>query len=118
LPHEILGCALLRGSADAATFQAIRCGAMVLSDLANSPELIAAAAKQLAVTDRVAHIARLGLAEDAHPGFWEQVQAALPEHRIGKEDFLPGVSRLVAETPLSGPGRGRARIWLRTDYRR
>ncbi len=36
LPKEVLGCALLRGPADEETFQSIRCGAMVLSDLGNS----------------------------------------------------------------------------------
>lgn len=44
VPHEALGCALLRGPADAETFQAPRCGVMVLSDLANSPQQIAFAA--------------------------------------------------------------------------
>ena len=67
LPHEALGCALLRGPATVETFQSIRCGGMVLSDLGNSPELIATAAEQLGVAGRVAHIVRLGLSADAHP---------------------------------------------------
>lgn len=118
LPHEILGCALLRGPANAETFQSIRCGAMVLSDLENSPELIAAAAAQLRVTARVAHIARLGVKVDSHPEFWDRVLKALRDQSPGESDFLPGVSRLVAETRLSGPGKGGARTWLRTQYRR
>lgn len=118
LPHEALGCALLLGPATAETFQSIRCGAMVLSDLGNSPESIAAAAEHFGVTGRVAHIARLGLSADVHPEFWERVQAALPTLSIEEDDFLPGVSRLVAETRLSGHGKGPARTWLRTQYRR
>ena len=118
LPHEALGCALLRGPATAETFQSIRCGAMVLSDLENSPELIGAAAEQLGVAGRVAHLARLGLSADVHPQFWAAVQAALPGWAAEEQDFLPGVSRLVAETRLSGPGGGLVRTWLRTRYRR
>lgn len=91
---------------------------MVLSDLGNSPELIAAAAEQLGVAGRVAHIVRLGLSTDVHPEFWTAVQAALPGPATEEQDFLPGVSRLVAETRLSGPGESPVRTWLRTQYRR
>lgn len=118
LPHEVLSCALLHGPVDAATFQSIRCGAMVLGDLGNAPELIAAAAERFGVTGRVAHIARLGVTEDLHAEFWAQVLVALPAGLPEEQDFLPGVSRLVAETRLSGPGKGPARVWLRTQYRR
>lgn len=118
LPHEILGCALLRGPATAETFQSIRCGAMVLSDLGNTPELIVAAARQLGVAGRVAHLAQLALSADVHPEFWNRVRTALPGPSADEQDFLPGVSRLVAETRLSGPGKGPARTWLRTEYRR
>jgi hypothetical protein len=78
LPHEVLGCALLRGVADAETFQAIRCGAMVLSDLHNDPALIAAAAERLAVLPRVTHLAKQGLHGDDQPEFWTQVRRKLP----------------------------------------
>jgi len=115
LPHEILGCALLRGPADAETFQSIRCGAMVLSDLGNSPELIATAAERLGVIGRVAHIARQGLQTDRHPDFWEKVLAALPAKPSAEPDFLPGISRLTGETRPAGPGRSAVRQWLRTD---
>ena len=118
LPHEVLGCMLLRGPMTADTFQSIRCGAMVLSDLENSPELIAVAAEQLGVTGRVAHLVRLGLSADGHPDFWNRLRAALSGLAAEEQDFLPGVSRLVAETRLSGPGKGPARTWLRTEYRR
>lgn len=118
LPHEILGCALLRGPANAETFQSIRCGAMVLSDPGNSAELIAAAAGRLHVTVRVAHIARVGLKVDSHPEFWDRVLQALRDPSPAESEFLPGVSRLVAETRLSGSGKGAARTWLRTRYRR
>lgn len=118
LPHEILGCALLRGPKDVETFQAIRCGAMVLSDLSNTPELIAAAAKELHVTGRVAHIAQVGLQADEHPDFWNHVLGGLPHARNTELDFLPGVSRLVAETRRSGPRQGPVRTWLRTVYQR
>jgi len=118
LPHEVLGCLLLRGPATAESFQSIRCGAMVLSDLGNSPELIAVAAEQLGVTSRVAHLVRLGLSADVHPEFWDRMRVALPGLAAEEQDFLPGVSRLVAETRLSGPGKGPARTWLRTEYRR
>lgn len=117
LPHEALGCALLRGAATAETFQSIRCGAMVLSDLGNAPELIAAAAEELGVAGRVAHLARLGSSADGHPEFWAALRTALPGVAAEEQDFLPGVSRLVAETRVSGPGKGPARTWLRTYYR-
>jgi hypothetical protein len=112
LPHEMLGAALLRGPADADTFQAIRCGAMVLSDLGNSPTRIAEAAEAFSVAHRVAH---LGLEFDSHPDFWRTILDALPPV-AGEEQFLPGVSRLTSETRLSGPERKPARIWLRTHY--
>jgi len=118
LPHEVLGCALLRGEADSETFQAIRCGAMVLSDLGNDGKLIAAAADKIGVGARVAHIADLALTTDDHPAFWTPLRHALPYPLSGEEDFLPGVSRLVSETRRSAPGKGAAHVWLRTDYRR
>lgn len=117
LPQEVLGCALLRGPADAETFQAIRCGAMLLSDLKNSPALIGGAAMKLGVVGRVAHLARLGLAADSHENFWGQVLAALPEAAPLEPHFLPGISRFTEETRLSGPGRGPVRTWLRTHRR-
>ncbi|MDI1320464.1 MAG: hypothetical protein PSW75_09790 [bacterium] len=118
LPHEVLGCALLRGEADVATFQAIRCGAMVLSDLGNDGKLIAAAAARFGVGARVAQIADLALAADDHPAFWAPLRNALPQPLPGEEDFLPGVSRLVSETRQRGPGEGAARRWLRTKFLR
>lgn len=118
LPHEVLGCALLRGPADVSTFQAIRVGAMVLGDLGNSPEKIAIAADRLGVLGRVAHIARIGSAADEHRELWQRILKALPEATCADRDFLPGVSRLVSETRISGAGRGPARVWLRTNYRR
>lgn len=118
LSHEVLGVALLRGPRDAATFQAIRCGAMVLSDLGNDPARIHAAAEHVGVLDRVAHIARLALSSDAHPGYWERVLSVLPGE--AREDpFLPGISRLTSETwvpPLSS--RKMVRVWLRTAWAR
>lgn len=90
---------------------------MVLSDLGNSPELIATAAEELGVAGRVAHVVRLALSADVHPEFWSAVRTALPDLAADEQDFLPGVSRLVAETRVSGPGKGPARTWLRTQYR-
>lgn len=118
LPHEILGCALLRGTADAETFQAIRCGAMVLSDLHNDPGLIATAAEALAVLSRVAHIAKLGLEGDDHPEFWTRLRRTLPDLSTTEVEFLPDLSRLCSETGRSQVNLGTMRIWLRTAYRR
>ncbi len=117
VPHEVLGAALLRGSPDGPTFQAIRCGAMVLSDLGNSPPRIAEACEQFEVAHRAAHIARLGLLADEYPEFWRAVLDALPP-ATGEEQFLPGVSRLTSETRLPRPGGQPVRIWLRTHYAR
>lgn len=116
IPHEALGVALLRGPTDAATFQAIRCGAMVLSDLENSPHAIAEMSQQLGVAHRTAHIARLGLAADMQPDFWQQVLRELPS-AVAEDDFLPGVSRFTSETRQPG-GRSSVRVWLRTHYAR
>lgn len=118
LPHEILGCALMRGSIDEETFRAVRCGAMVVSDLGNTPERVAAAAVQLDVGGRVAHVAQLGLADDIHRDFWRRILTGLPQLPPEERDFMPGLSRLVAETRMRGSGKGPARVWLRTDYRR
>lgn len=114
LPHEILGAALLRGPAHADTFQAIRCGSMVLSDLGNSAQQIAEAGEFFRVGHRVAHLARLGLEFDQHSELWRGVLDALPSAGAG-ESFLPGVSRLTSET--LGPKGKPVRIWLRTHYR-
>lgn len=118
LAHEVLGCALLRGPTDVDTFQSIRCGAMVLSDLNNSPESIAMAAYELGVARRVAHIARLGRIHDERPDFWRRILDALPATAPSEQEFLPGLSRLVLETLVLGRGRPPERTWLRTDYRR
>ena len=117
LPHEMLGAALLRGAPDTATFQAIRCGAMVLSDLGNSPQRIGEVSEQFGVAGRVAHLARLGLEADQHPGFWSAVLKALPP-ALDDDPFLPGVSRFTSETRLAGTGQPPVRVWLRTHYGR
>ena len=117
LPHEILGCALLWGRRDAATFQAIRCGAMVLSDLSNAPERIAGAAVALGVAGRVAHLARLGLRHDRHPVFWQDLVARLPAPALVERQFLPGRSRFTLETFEHKSGRMES-TWLRTAYPR
>lgn len=116
LPHEVLGCALLRGPRTTETFQAIRCGAMVLSDLANRPESIVAAAHHFGVLARVAHLIRLGAVADEHREYWQPLLTLLSTDGRSEEDFLPGRSRLVVETRLSGPGRGPESRWLRTAY--
>lgn len=117
LPHEALGTLLLRGAPDAATFQAIRVGAMVLSDLANDPQRLREAAARLGVTARVAHLAQLGLAADHHPEFWTAIaQGLLPNS--AEASFFPGISRLTSETRMAGPGRRPSRVWLRTRYAR
>lgn len=118
LPHEVLGCALLRGAADAETFQAIRCGAMVLSDLSNEAALIATAAGELAVLPRVAHLVKLGLHGDDQPEFWMQVRRSLPDLSITEAEFLPGLSRLRLETGRAGPDQGARFVWLSTAFRR
>ena len=60
---------------------------------------------------------RTGIAADSHPEFWrallDELQVTSQEH-----EFLPGVSRLVADTGLAGRGRSTTRVWLRTHYRR
>src|SRR6266481_5907025 len=78
LPHEILGCALLRGPTDVDTFQTIRVGAMILSDTGCSLERIAAAAVALDVASRVAHVARIALSSDDWPDYWRAILSALP----------------------------------------
>jgi hypothetical protein len=117
LRHEALGCALLRGPEDLTTFQSIRVGSMVLSDTGNSPILIAEFAHLLEVSARVAHIARLGLEFDSFPTYWQSVLDHL-RHGVntGNGVFLPGPSRLYSESPLTGHGRERSRVWLRTAY--
>ncbi len=117
LPHEVLGCALLRGPADVETFQAIRCGTMVLSDLHNDPGMIGEVAVRLDVAGRLAHLAQLGHRHDTEPDYWSAVLAGLPTGTAA-EDFLPGVSRLTCETVELTPGRSLKRKWLRTEYRR
>lgn len=117
LPHEVLGCALLRGVAGAETFQAIRCGAMVLSDLHNDPALIAAA-ERLGVLPRVAHLSKLGSHGDDQPEFWMQMRRRLPDLSSPEAEFLPGLSRLRLETGRAGPDQGVRTVWLRTTYPR
>lgn len=117
LPHEVLGCALLRGPTGGETFQAIRCGAMVLSDLSNAPASIAAAAARLGVAGRVVHIARLALTAADYPEFWRNILAGLPDVEPNEPEFLPGLSRFASETRLSGPRSGPVRLWLRTQSR-
>lgn len=117
LPQEVLGCALLRGDQDAETFQAIRCGAMILSDLANEPGFVAKAARRFEVEGRVAHLAKLGAQADRYPEFWNDVLSAIERPVEADEPFLPGLSRLVSEGRIRGINQVANRIWLRTDFR-
>lgn len=118
VPHEFLGCALLSGSPDADTFQAIRVGAMVLSDLLNDPQQMAKAATKFGVVSRLTHIARMALEVQDSPDCWRAVLACLPTTIDLEAGFLPGASRFRSESPITGPGRGPSRVWLRTNYHR
>lgn len=119
IPHEVLGCALLRGAPDVDTFQSIRVASMVLSDAGNSPDMIGAAAAALGVESRVTHIAKLALKADNRPDFWEAVLASIPAADNASEaGFLPGITRFRCESPMTGLGRGPSRVWLRTAYAR
>jgi hypothetical protein len=85
-PHEVLGCVLMVGPEDVDTFQSIRCGAMVISDLRNSPAVIVAVARFLGVENRVRHVARLGLSGDTHPEFCRTI-VVKPRTMIFCPDF-------------------------------
>ena len=119
LPHEVLGCALLRGPADADTFRAIRVGAMVLSDPDNQPEAMAEAAHYFGVESRLVHLARVGLKSDSQPDFWAEILERVPATE-SRDDiaFLPGASRFSIENPKPGAGGAGSRVWLRTNHRR
>ncbi|MFA5262711.1 MAG: hypothetical protein WC378_02730 [Opitutaceae bacterium] len=117
IPHVVLGCALLRGLQDVETFNAIRVGAMVLSDLDNSPDAIAAASVELSVTSRAAHIARVGLTNDTHPSYWQEILECISaEINESEIDFLPGASRFCSNGRLAGFGRVLSPHWLRTSF--
>ncbi|MFA6286178.1 MAG: hypothetical protein WC661_02240 [Opitutaceae bacterium] len=119
ISHEVLGCALLRGPRNIETFRAIRVAAMVLSDEGNSPDEIGSAAVAFQVEGRVSHIAKLALKADNRPDFWNAVLASLPSmDDVSEVSFLPGISRLRSETQMTGLGRGRSLVWLRTAYAR
>ncbi len=113
LAHEVLACALLRFPMPGG-FDAFRCGAMVLSDLNNQPGAISAAADYFDVAGRVGYVVCVGLACDSAHGFWERLKPLFPQ--ADDCGLLPGPSRLVSETRMSGRFRGPVRIWLRTDY--
>jgi len=113
LPNEVLGCCLLRGPADVETFRAIRCAAMVLSDLHNRADEIGWAARRFRVAGRAMHIARLGLTADTYPAYWLRVIDALSPFEPDEPEFMPGVSRLVSETRWTATGLGASWQWLR-----
>jgi hypothetical protein len=113
LSHEALGCALLRSPMPEG-FNAFRCGVMVLSDLGNQPDAIAGAAEYFGVSDRVGYIVRLGLAYDHERQFWENLRPLFQETAVPQ--VLPGPSRLISETRMSGLNRGPIRVWLRTAF--
>ena len=119
LPHEVLGCALLRGPADAETFRAIRAGAMVLSDPGNSPAAMAEAAHFFGVESRLVHLARVGLKADCATDFWTAILALVPATESHDDlAFLPGASRLSVECPRPGANGSPIRVWLRTNHPR
>jgi len=119
IPHEVLGCALLQGPPGVATFESIRVGSSILSDLGNEAESIAAAAAALGVEERVAHIVRLGFEFDTNPEYWSGIWSFLPIEPSDEEvAFLPGVSRLSIEMGMTGMGRGFKRVWLRSAWAR
>jgi len=119
LPHEVLGAALLQGERNEETFSNIRCAAMVLGDLGNSPAKIAEAAAFFGVTSRLIHIARLALSINDHPSYWTKIRNACPQAFITDEEssFLPGLSRLTMETWSYSPPRKLIRTWLRTNIK-
>jgi len=112
--HEVLGCALLRAPMPS-WFDDFRCGCMVLSDLGNRPQAIAAAADYFDIGDRIGHIARLGLEVDHHAEFWGKLAELFP--RAAGPDQLPGISRLAIETRIWGGQRKVVTTWLRTSWR-
>jgi hypothetical protein len=89
---------------------------MVLSDVNNDPEAIAAAAEYFGVRDRVAHIVHLGLEYDQSQPFWQKL-SPLFSKTTAHED-LPGLSRLVSETRMTPNKGGPLQIWLRTAFRK
>ena len=118
LRHEALGCALVRGPADLETFQAIRVGAMVLSDHRCEPAVVVFEATSRGVGARVAQIARIASDHDPERrDYWQRLLCELPESDPAEAAFLPTLSRYSAETGKIGLGRGAARVWLRTAYR-
>ena len=119
LPHEVLGAALLQGERNEETFGNIRCAAMVLGDLGNSPQKIADAATFFGVTHRLTHIARLALSIKDHPDYWTKICNSCPPAFITDAEaaFLPGLSRFTTETWSYTPPRKFIRIWLRTNIK-
>jgi hypothetical protein len=83
-----------------------------LSCLTNRADVIADSARHFRVGRRVLHIAQLALGINDHPQFWESIVGRVASDGPPEEN-LPGLSRFVSETPISGPGRGRSRVWLR-----
>ena len=116
ISHEALGCALLRGETTVDTFQAIRAGAMIVSDSGCSPQQLVEQARALGVEHRLAHIARVAPSAGDRGSDWQSILAALPSSAPDEVGFLPTLSRFVSETGIVGPGRGGSRIWLRTSY--
>lgn len=119
LPHEVLGAALLRGERNEETFGSIRCAAMILGDLGNSPEKIVEAAAIFGVTHRLDHIAKLALSINDQPDYWTKIISFCSQSFITDEEveFLPGLSRFTSETWTYTPPRKLIRVWLRTNIK-
>ena len=117
ISHEFLGCALLQGVEDVETFQSIRVGAMVLSDLGNDPQLIRTLAEDLGVSVRLTQLATVALGAGDEPLFWRSMLDAAEPGPVD-DDFFPTASRLSLESFSGGTGSTLRRQWLRTAYRR
>ena len=109
LSHEVLACALMSGPMPQG-FGCFRCGVMVLSDLSNRMDVLAAAAAIFGVERRIGYVVRLALEHDSEKAFWSDLGELFPD---STDEDLPGLSRFVSETRE----RGRMeliRTWLRT----
>ena len=112
LRHEVLACALMNAPMPGG-FDAFRCGAMILSDLSNRKDVLAAAAAIFGVERRIGYVVGLALEHDGEKTFWSDLHQLFPE---ATDEELPGLSRLVSETGVQRGRKELIRTWLRTRH--
>lgn len=111
--HEVLGSALMRAALPQ-EYDYLRCGMMVISDLANNSDVIVHAARFFGIQHRIRLLAILGNAFDACDPIMAVLVSRLPLLAKTDEGLPCSIIQFTSlERQADAP---QSRVWLRTNF--